>query len=114
MWTLSRFLSLSRLEPIMGHVLVIDGHLDPASLTAHLATSYATGAGSAAVPLVLRDLEFDLNLRTGYRARQVLEPDLARAQKLLEWADHVAVFTPLWWGSVPALLKGFFARTLER
>ena len=44
----------------------------------------------------------------------MLEPDLARAQALLEWADHVAVFTPLWWGSVPALLKGFFDRTLER
>ena len=96
----------------MGNVLVIDGHPDPASLTAHLATSYA--AGASATSLVLRDLDFDLSLRTGYRTPQVLEPDLARAQELLEWADHVAVFTPLWWGSVPALLKGFFDRTLER
>ena len=98
----------------MGNVLVIDGHPDPASLTAHLATSYATGAGASATSLVLRDLDFDLTLRTGYRTPQVLEPDLARAQALLEWADHVAVFTPVWWGSVPALLKGFFDRTLER
>lgn len=98
----------------MRHVLVIDGHPDPQSLTARLAASYAGGAGEAAVPLVLRDLDFDLSLRTGYRTPQVLEPDLVRAQELLEWADHVAVFTPLWWGSVPALLKGFFDRTLER
>ena len=81
----------------MSNVLVIDGHPDPASLTARLATSYASGAGAGAVPLVLRDLDFDLSLRTGYRTPQDLEPDLARAQELLEWADHVTVFTPLWW-----------------
>lgn len=98
----------------MAHVLVIDAHPDPTSLTAQLATSYAAGAGDLAVRLVLRDLDFDLTLRTGYRTPQDLEPDLVRAQELLEWADHVAVFTPLWWGSVPALLKGFFDRTLER
>lgn len=92
----------------MRNVLVIDSHPDPQSLTARLAASYAEGAGEAAVPLVLRDLDFDLTLRT------VLEPDLVRAQDLIAWADHVAVFTPLWWGSVPALLKGFFDRTLER
>ena len=98
----------------MSHVLVIDGHPDPASLTARLAASYASGAGEAATTLVLRDLAFDPNLHAGYRTRQQLEPDLVRAQELLEQADHVAVFTPLWWGSVPALLKGFFDRTLER
>lgn len=98
----------------MATVLVIDAHPDPSSLTAQLAASYAAGAGDTAVALVLRDLDFDLTLRTGYRTPQDLEPDLARAQELLEWADHVAVFTPVWWGSVPALLKGFFDRTLER
>ena len=98
----------------MATVLVIDGHPDPFSLTARLAASYVTGAGDSAVPLVLRDLDFDLVLRTGYRTPQDLEPDLAHARDLLERADHVAVFTPLWWGSVPALLKGFFDRTLER
>ncbi|WP_165355125.1 NAD(P)H-dependent oxidoreductase [Nocardioides oleivorans] len=98
----------------MAHVLVIDAHPDAQSLTAQLAASYAAGAGDHAVTLALRDLDFDLTLRTGYRTPQHLEPDLARAQELLEWAEHVAVFTPVWWGSVPALLKGFFDRTLER
>jgi len=98
----------------MAHVLVIDGHPDPSSLTAGLAASYLAGAGPDAVALTLRDLDFDPHLRGGYRVRQDLEPDLVRAQELLEWSDHMAVFTPLWWGSVPALLKGFFDRTLER
>ena len=64
----------------MPRVLVIDSHPDPASLTAQLAASYAAGASDDAVTLVLRDLDFDLTLRTGYRTRQDLEPDLARAQ----------------------------------
>ena len=44
MWTLSRFLSLSRLEHTMATVLVIDGHPDPSSLTSRLAASYVTGS----------------------------------------------------------------------
>ena len=32
----------------MTHVLVIDGHPDPESLTARLASSYAAGAGDGA------------------------------------------------------------------
>ena len=98
----------------MRNVLVIDSHPDPQSLTARLAASYAEGAGEAPVPLLLRDLDFDLTLRTGYRTPQVLEPDLVRAQELLAWADHVAVFTPLWWGSVPALLKPSLAAARAR
>lgn len=98
----------------MSHVLVLDGHPDPSSLTAALAASYAAGAGDDVELLTLRDLAFDPHLRAGYREPQALEPDLVRAQELLEWSDHVAVLTPLWWGSVPALLKGFFDRTLER
>lgn len=96
------------------NVLVIDGHPDAGSLTAALASRYADGADAHASLLPLRDLSFDPSLHGGYRVGQALEPDLARARELLEWSDHVAVLTPVWWGSVPGLLKGFFDRTLER
>ncbi len=29
-------------------------------------------------------------------------------------ADHVVVVTPVWWGTTPALLKGFLDQTLNR
>lgn len=91
--------------------LVIDGHPDARSLTAALAQRYAAGHGDARV-LALRDLDFDPHLRFGYRERMELEPALADAKAALRDAHTVIVATPLWWGSVPAVLKGFFDRAL--
>lgn len=91
--------------------LVIDGHPDALSLTAAVARRYADGHGDARV-LALRELAFDPNLRFGYRQRMTLEPDLVDAKRALQEADTIVIATPLWWGSVPALLKGFFDRAL--
>lgn len=96
----------------MTRTLVLDGHPDPHSLTAALAREYAAGAGDDAVLLALRDLAIDPDLHHGYRPGQAVEPDLVRARELIEWSEHITVLTPVWWGSVPALLKGFFDRTL--
>lgn len=95
----------------MSDALVIDGHPDPRSLTAELARRYASAHGDARV-LALRDLDFDPYLRFGYRERMALEPDLVDAKNALREAASVVVATPLWWGSVPAVLKGFFDRAL--
>ncbi|MBD8519082.1 NAD(P)H-dependent oxidoreductase [Plantibacter sp. CFBP 8804] len=91
--------------------LVIDGHPNPGSLCAALATSYAEAHGDATV-LAVRDLAFDPNLRLGYTRRQDLEPDLERAWEQILAADHIVIVAPVWWGSVPAVLKGFFDRLL--
>lgn len=95
----------------MSSALIIDGHPDARSLTAELARRYAATHGDARI-LALRDLDFDPSLRFGYRQRMELEPDLIDAKRALAEAATVVVFTPLWWGSVPALLKGFFDRAL--
>ncbi len=34
------------------------------------------------------------------------------SQKKILWADHIVWIYPVWWGSVPALLKGFLDRVL--
>ena len=49
-------------------------------------------------------------LRSGYRQAQPLEPDLLRAQADITWAEHLAFIYPIWWGGIPALMKGFFDR----
>lgn len=95
----------------MPAALIIDGHPDARSLTAALARRYAAAHGDARV-LALRELDFDPHLRFGYRQRMTLEPDLVDAKAALHEAATVVVATPLWWGSVPAVLKGFFDRAL--
>ena len=95
----------------MPSALIIDGHPDARSLSAELARRYAAAHGDARI-LALRDLDFDPSLRLGYRERMELEPDLIDAKQALREAATVVVVTPLWWGSVPAVLKGFFDRAL--
>ncbi len=60
----------------------------------------------------LGDLRFDPILWKGYNEIQALEPDLQQAQQNLLWCDRWIIVYPVWWGSVPALLKGFLDRVL--
>jgi putative NADPH-quinone reductase len=55
-------------------------------------------------------LLFNPNLAFGYSKRIEMEPDLADAQKKITWANHLVWIHPLWWGGMPAILKGFIDR----
>ena len=98
----------------MKKILIINGHPDAESFNAALANAYKQGAMRSHAEvreLRLRELIFNLNLEFGYRKRIELEPDLLKAQELIKWAEHLVWVFPVWWGSVPALLKGFLDRT---
>jgi putative NADPH-quinone reductase len=57
-------------------------------------------------------LKFDPILHIGYKAQTELEPDLIQVQQDISAADHLVFVYPNWWGTYPALLKGFFDRVL--
>ena len=95
-------------------VAVILGHPDVHSLCGELARNYAHGAraaGASVREVNLGELSFDPVLRHGYSEIQPLEPDLVAAQETMGWADVLVFVYPTWWGTVPALLKGFVDRT---
>jgi putative NADPH-quinone reductase len=95
-------------------VLIILGHPDKTSLCSALAASYREGAQEAGAEIreiFLGDLQFDPVLRRGYKEIQELEPDLLTSQESIKWADHLVWVYPIWWGTMPALLKGFLDRT---
>lgn len=97
----------------MPNILIIHGHPNPDSLSTALANRYGQGAETAGATvrhLRLRELTFDPVIAPDPMAP--LEPDLHAAQAELQWSDHVAVFFPIYWTTAPALLKGFFDRTL--
>ncbi|MDP4077413.1 NAD(P)H-dependent oxidoreductase [Acidovorax sp. A1169] len=94
-------------------ILVILGHPAPNGLCAGMATAYAEGAQAAGAEvrrLDLSTLHFDPLLHAGYRGEQPLEPDLLAAQADITWAEHLVWVYPIWWGAMPALLKGFIDR----
>lgn len=96
-------------------ILVILGHPDRESFCGAIATAYcesAQAAGAEVRRLDLGSLQFDPVLRHGYRQIQDLEPDLIQAQTDILWANHLVFVYPNWWGSMPAVMKGFFDRTL--
>lgn len=99
----------------MKKILLINGHPDKESYNFALADAYKQGAAKADAELReirIRDLNFDPNLQYGYRKRTELEPDLQKVQELILWADHMVWIYPVWWGSVPAIMKGFLDRVL--
>lgn len=96
------------------HILLILGTPKRDSLCHALAEAYSSGArgqGHVVRQLRLGELQFDPILREGFGQQQTLEPDLLEAQRQIHWAEHLVFVYPVWWGGVPALLKGFFDRT---
>jgi NAD(P)H dehydrogenase (quinone) len=94
-------------------ILLILGHPSNDNFCGALAQTYtkaAEAAGHEVKTLQLANLKFDPILHQGYKVIQALEPDLVEAQRLILWADHLSFVFPIWWGSVPAILKGFLDR----
>ena len=97
----------------MKHILIINGHPDKESFCNSLAIKYKSGAekSNAQCDLInLIDLDFSPILKYGYRKRTDLEPDLLKVWNLIRQADHLVFVYPNWWGTYPALLKGFIDR----
>ncbi|MEM9986169.1 MAG: NAD(P)H-dependent oxidoreductase [Bacteroidota bacterium] len=93
-------------------ILIINGHPHRESYSNALADAYQQAAEKSeqVERLDLIDLDFSPILKYGYHQRTPHEPDLARAMDLLKRADHLVLIFPVWWGQMPALLKGFIDR----
>jgi len=99
----------------MKNILIINGHPDKESYNYAISSAYYKGtveSDANVKSLNLIDLKFNLNLQYGYRKRTTLEPDLIDAQEKLKWANHIVWIYPVWWGSIPAIMKGFLDRVL--
>jgi putative NADPH-quinone reductase len=101
-------------------ILVVLGHPRSDSLCAGLADAYAAGAraeGAEVTVLRLGDTDFDLASREPsllrWQGRDQLparEPEVEQMIDDVRDADHLVFVFPQWWGTYPALLKGYIDR----
>lgn len=94
-------------------VLVLAANPKKDSFIGSLAEAYANSAekNNEVQLLKISDMEFNMDLSGGYDEESSIEGSLKSFQASLEWCDHLVILTPLWWGSLPAKLKGLIDRT---
>lgn len=99
-------------------IAIIQGHPDAgARHFGHaLADEYAKGAedgGHDVMRIDVATLDFPL-LRTKEDFEKGTPPaPIVQVQEAIRWADHLVILYPLWHGSMPALLKGFFEQVFR-
>ncbi len=99
-------------------IAIIQGHPDASArhFCHALADEYAKGAedgGHDVMRVDVATLDFPF-LRTKQDFEKGRPPEaIKRAQDVVAWADHLVIIYPLWLGSMPALLKGFFEQLLR-
>lgn len=99
-------------------IAIIVGHPDPAPtrLARVLAEAYRQGAEAAGHEVRVIDVaQLDFPM---LRSQQEFESapqadDILRAQADIGWAEHLALFYPLWFGDAPAYVKGFLEQTFR-
>lgn len=47
-----------------------------------------------------------------YNAGKALDPLVIRYQEIIKKTSHIIFIFPIWWGTMPAILKGFFDKVL--
>lgn len=97
----------------MKNILILNGHPNKNSLNFAFAEAYYRGAVDAGAKVSfihIADLTFNPNLAFGYQHRMELEPDLVASLEKIKAADHLVWVHPVWWGGMPALMKGFIDR----
>lgn len=97
----------------MKNILIINGHPNAESFNFALVDAYKKGALTNEVKIeeiTVSELDFNPNLQFGYQKRMELEPDLLEAWEKIKRADHLVWIHPVWWGGLPAILKGFIDR----
>jgi len=102
-------------------ILVVIGHPLEGSLNHALADSYVQSARAAGSEVEIIDLaqeHFELSPRQSRSELRALDADALKAKgevivsmvNKVERAKHIVIFHPSWWGTYPAVLKGFIDR----
>ncbi|MCL2038231.1 NAD(P)H-dependent oxidoreductase [Candidatus Saccharibacteria bacterium] len=94
-------------------VLVVLGHPDSKGFNNEIFDTFVKNIDrtkSDVKTLQLGKMKFDPVLRFGYRKFMKPDAEIEKSQELVKWADHIVFIYPIWWSSMPSLLKGWIDR----
>ena len=116
------------------HALIVYAHPEPTSFCAAMKDAAVAALQEADLTVEVSDLyaenfnpvagrhdflEAADRVRFHYQSEQLaaaargtFAPDIVREQRRVDAADIIIFIFPLWWGGVPAILKGWFDRVL--
>lgn len=96
-------------------VLILYCHPYDGSYNHAILESVCRGLDKSHTPYEVLDLVkdgFDPVMRAhdlkGYSKGQWADPKVGKYQEKMEQATSLVIITPIWWGTIPAVLKGFF------
>jgi len=92
----------------MNH-LIIYSHFDSNSHSNHLKKKLIENNNTVHEEIKIIDLYKD-GFNPILAGDTVVTHTIKKYQNQLSWADHYSFIFPLWWGQMPAILKGFFDR----
>lgn len=102
------------------HALIVVGHHDTQSLTHALARQIADGLANTGHSSEIADLvsegfdpRFGLADHAVHRRQAAPPTDVLREQARIERADALVLIYPIYWWSLPALLKGWVERVFS-
>ena len=102
------------------HALIVIGHHDPQSLTHALARQVADGLASEGHSSEMADLasegfdpRFGLADHAVHRRLGAPPADVLKEQARIDRADALVLVYPIYWWSLPALLKGWVERVFS-
>jgi len=97
----------------MKKILLINGHPNTDSFCYSLTDAYKKGALSTGAKIRQTDianLDFSAFALKSFDTFAI-PSDLAKAQEDISWADHIVIVHPIWWATMPAILKAFIEQT---
>ncbi|MDX1352476.1 MAG: NAD(P)H-dependent oxidoreductase [Thiomicrorhabdus sp.] len=100
-----------RIVIILGHPDPTHGHLNHALANAY--SSAAIEAGHEVKKIDVAKLHFSLLNSEEEFENQAPAYDIQQAQNEISWANHLVIIYPLWLGTMPAILKGFWEQVLR-
>ena len=94
----------------MKRILVIKAHPKEDSFCNALVDKYIEGVNKSENEfkvITLKDLDLEGFIKYDHKENPTLTADLLEVQKLITWSNHLVFAYPLWWATIPALLKLF-------